>query len=769
MAMLRRKMGFGLMALMLVLSLCANLLLIAPLNSYAAGELTVQYRVGDSNAQDNQIKPQFKIVNSGTTPVSLSDLKLRYYYTIDGEQAQQFSCDWAQLGCSNVSGSFAKIGTPTTGADYYLEVSFGSGAGTLAPGSQSGEIQTRINKVNWSNYNETNDYSYIGTQTSYAANNKVTLYRNGALVYGIEPAGSSEPTNPTIPVAPIGVTATGGNGSVTLNWTASSGATSYTVKRATTNGGPYTTVATGVTATSYTNAGVTNGMTYYYVISASNSAGESANSTQTLATPSANTVPVVPAAPTGVMAMSGNAQITIHWTASSGAVSYTIKRSSTNGGPYTTVATGVTATSYTNTNLTNGTTYYYVVSAVNSAGSSVNSLQVSAIPVGTPSNTTISGDTTIATLCSNYKEIYLDRTFLDYLPGDGSGGHSDHSSDSWMSDSAKSSMYGFNVSAVQSKIGNGTLKLSELGTQALGHVERLDALSFPRDGICKLLPRLALLDSATEAATYHVAATPWAETSGTINASNNPTRFIQQLWPSDARTYQPAEKAERDRIHDQPVHENNVGWTFTGSVGPEILKDKTNPILNAIKNKVNPVTGKSLGGNSFTSNAPMSAVAKMHVQNSGFWYQVLEFKNTSDVPYFLDGAVIWWVGPSGMAYDLRNGHYNNSQRPGPGYGHPQRDIIEVVYDEQKQLSAYVIRLAFHDEPYNMRTSYPNQYWSLEVGTPAQVNGQQRFTTTQQRQEIVDLMASTLHVELETNLDRNIDLLNALKLRNRVSN
>jgi len=178
---------------------------------------------------------------------------------------------------------------------------------------------------------------------------------------------------------PTALTAAAGNAQVTLSWTASSGAASYNVKRATTSGGPYTTVATGVTGTTYTNTGLTNGTTYYYVVSAVNTAGESTNSTQVSAVPAAATT--APAAPTGLTATAGSAQAVLTWTASTGATSYNVKRATTSGGPYTTVATGVVGTTYTNTGLTNGTTYYYVVSAVNSAGESTNSAQVSATPV----------------------------------------------------------------------------------------------------------------------------------------------------------------------------------------------------------------------------------------------------------------------------------------------------------------------------------------------------------------------------------------------------
>ena len=177
-----------------------------------------------------------------------------------------------------------------------------------------------------------------------------------------------------IPPASDELVATAGNAQVGLSWSASSGATSYNVKRSTTNGGPYTTIASPTT-TSYTDTGVTNGTTYYYVVSAVNAAGESANSSQVSATPQL----VVPPPPTNVTATAGNGQVGLSWSASSGATSYNVKRSTTSGGPYTTIASPTT-TSYTDTGVTNGTTYYYVVSAVNTAGQSANSSQVSATP-----------------------------------------------------------------------------------------------------------------------------------------------------------------------------------------------------------------------------------------------------------------------------------------------------------------------------------------------------------------------------------------------------
>ena len=178
------------------------------------------------------------------------------------------------------------------------------------------------------------------------------------------------------PPAPTGLSATAGNAHVSLAWTGSAAATGYSVKRATVNGGPYATIASGLAATAYDDASAANGVTYYYVVSASNGGGESANSSQASATP----LPPAPAAPTGLVATGGNAQVGLSWSASAGAASYAVKRATSSGGPYANVATGIAGTSYNDTTVSNGTTYFYVVSASNPGGESGNSSQASATP-----------------------------------------------------------------------------------------------------------------------------------------------------------------------------------------------------------------------------------------------------------------------------------------------------------------------------------------------------------------------------------------------------
>jgi hypothetical protein len=97
----------------------------------------------------------------------------------------------------------------------------------------------------------------------------------------------------TGPPAPANLTAVATNARVALTWSPSVSATSYNVKRSTVSGGAYPILTSGVTATNYSDTQVVNGTTYYYVVSATNSSGESANSAEVSATPQAPAVSVV--------------------------------------------------------------------------------------------------------------------------------------------------------------------------------------------------------------------------------------------------------------------------------------------------------------------------------------------------------------------------------------------------------------------------------------------------------------------------------------------
>jgi fibronectin type 3 domain-containing protein len=187
------------------------------------------------------------------------------------------------------------------------------------------------------------------------------------------------------PAAPTGLIATGGNSTVSLNWNDNNETdlAGYNVYRSLIPGGPYSKLNGSLLSSSnYTDNAVNGGVTYYYVVRAVDTfSNESGNSNQASATPT-DTMP--PAAPTGLSASAGNQTVSLDWSNNSEADinSYNVYRSTTSGGTYTRLnGTLLSNSNYTDNSVTNGTTYYYVVTAVDtSANESANSSQVSATP-----------------------------------------------------------------------------------------------------------------------------------------------------------------------------------------------------------------------------------------------------------------------------------------------------------------------------------------------------------------------------------------------------
>jgi hypothetical protein len=135
---------------------------------------------------NNEIKPHLNIVNNSGSAVALNELSIRYYYTLEtnGSQTEVFHCDYAKINCPNLTGSFKT--TSGVNADHYLEITL-TGDLMIAANDSSGEIQGRYNKSDYATYDETNDYSFDPTKTSFTTWDKVTLYHNGTLVWGMEP------------------------------------------------------------------------------------------------------------------------------------------------------------------------------------------------------------------------------------------------------------------------------------------------------------------------------------------------------------------------------------------------------------------------------------------------------------------------------------------------------------------------------------------------------------------------------------------------------
>ena len=120
-----------------------------------------------------------------------------------------------------------------------------------------------------------------------------------------------------VPTAPTGLTATAGNGKVSLSWTASTGATAYNVYRSTTTGTETLYNSPSGTATTYLDTAASNGTHYYYKVTALNGSGESVKSSE------ANTTPQL-SAPTGLTASGSGYTINLAWTAVTNATSYNV-------------------------------------------------------------------------------------------------------------------------------------------------------------------------------------------------------------------------------------------------------------------------------------------------------------------------------------------------------------------------------------------------------------------------------------------------------------
>ena len=202
----------------------------------------------------------------------------------------------------------------------------------------------------------------------------------------VQMVSGSAPSDPTpqVPSVPVGVAGSPTNTSVVLTWQPSSGATSYNVYR----GG--VAVALGVQATTYTDTGLTPSTSYSYQIQSSGSGGVSALSSAISVT--TQTVITIPSAPTGLTATVGNALINLAWNVTAGALSLKVYRGTTSGGE-TLLDSAITGLTYSDTTVAGNQAYYYRVSAVNSAGESALSSEVSNTYIP-PSVTTAPGQVT---------------------------------------------------------------------------------------------------------------------------------------------------------------------------------------------------------------------------------------------------------------------------------------------------------------------------------------------------------------------------------------
>jgi rhamnogalacturonan endolyase len=228
--------------------------------------------------------------------------------------------------------------------------------------------------------------------------NPVGASANSAQSSGTTPSGS---LSASPPATPTGLSASAGHQTVALNWSASAGASFYTLYRSTlfNNGGGASNIlgmivlANNLTGTSYADTSPTDGTIYSYAVAATSAAGTSANSASAVAVP-------LPATPAGAPAgLAGNfiqtTNILLTWSPVPGAVGYIVRRATSPGGPFV-FQMSVTETNYLDGGLDVSATWYYQVAAMNAAGVSTNaSVTVIAPPLAPTSLSAIPGNTQI--------------------------------------------------------------------------------------------------------------------------------------------------------------------------------------------------------------------------------------------------------------------------------------------------------------------------------------------------------------------------------------
>jgi pectate lyase len=191
------------------------------------------------------------------------------------------------------------------------------------------------------------------------------------------------------PGAPTNLATTGGLVTILLNWTAvttsQSGTGSattivYNVYRSNVGSGSIsakTKIASNISNPTYTDSAVETGKTYYYQVTAQDNSGESGGSNEAQGTLAA----IFP--PANLTGTSGGGEILLSWNAVAGSNSYNVYRGTTASGTISDkikIATGLSATAYTDQNVVKGVYYYYQVTAVIGASESAGSNEVSASP-----------------------------------------------------------------------------------------------------------------------------------------------------------------------------------------------------------------------------------------------------------------------------------------------------------------------------------------------------------------------------------------------------
>ena len=349
-----------------------------------------------------------------------------YYFTADAVNGANLhsvvSAEASATPAAPVTAPGAPRGLTATAGDAQVSLSW------QAPGSNGGAAITGYRVYQGTSKKPVASVTGTGTTVKNLTNGTAYSFKVTAVnKAGEGPASGAASATPTAKVTkpglPNGLTASPGNGKVTLSWKApgsdgGTGISGYEIYRGTSPGGESGTPvnASLVAGTSSTVTGLTNGTRYYFTVAAVNKAKlQSAKSGEASATPSAGasarpatrrrsatgpataspssgataTATGTPGAPTGLTATPGNGEVGLSWTAPASAggappASYHVYQGTSPGFTLGTPVTSTSDTHATVTGLTNGTTYYFVVTAVDGSGTvSGASGEASAQPLAT--------------------------------------------------------------------------------------------------------------------------------------------------------------------------------------------------------------------------------------------------------------------------------------------------------------------------------------------------------------------------------------------------
>lgn len=286
------------------------------------------------------------------------------------------------------SSSYSNVASTTTSYGYPS-----TPTGLSATAQDSNQIYLSWNPVSNATYyyiyRATSDSPYSQIATVSSANypdlglmpNTTYYYKISAInSYGTS-SYSTQVLATTGPSAPTLSAIAAGTNLIVLSWSSVEGASSYTVYRADSASGSYSSLITVATpTTSYSHTGLAAGTTNYYKVIAKNSSGLAGNYSSVVSATTEGGLPAVPANLTATPAdglADGTFEIGLSWNLVSGATSYSVSRS-TDDINYNEIETDATTNSFTDSDpgLTADTIYYYKVKANNASGSSAESASV---------------------------------------------------------------------------------------------------------------------------------------------------------------------------------------------------------------------------------------------------------------------------------------------------------------------------------------------------------------------------------------------------------